>query len=53
MNNNSFVIILADKLAAIMETGCPPVSSAVCANRCIDYDGDCRNCWCDWLKDDE
>lgn len=49
--NNSYVRIPADKLEAIIETGCPPVSGYERCTHCIGTDGDCIACWHAWLKD--
>lgn len=53
MNNNSFVTIPVEKLAALIETGCPPVPRTTQVKVCIEYDGDCKECWKSWLKDGE
>lgn len=53
MNNNSYVIISAEKFADLVDTGCPPLSRIVQANKCIEYDGACRECWKSWLTESE
>ena len=53
MNNKSYVFIPYDKLMSLIETGCPPISRASQYNACIDYDGDCKECWKSWLKESE
>lgn len=53
MNNNSYVFISMDKLVTIMETSCPPVARDTQVNICIDYDGDCKECWKSWLTESE
>lgn len=54
MNNNSYVIISADKLEAIFLNCCPPSTSDshtshLARGDCFDVD--CINCWKSWLKD--
>ena len=53
MNNNSYVFISMDKLETLIETSCPPVARATQANICIEYDGDCKECWKAWLTESE
>ena len=53
MNNNSYVFISMDKLETLMETSCPPVARATQANICIEYEGDCKECWKAWLTERE
>lgn len=53
MNNNSYVYIPYDKLMALIETGCPPISRASQLNSCIGYDGNCKECWKSWLAESE
>lgn len=53
MNNNSYFIISAEKFEDLVNTSCPPVARATQANICIEYDGDCKECWKSWLKDGE
>lgn len=57
MNNNSYVIISADKLRAIFMFCCPPpyTSDDHCERLAYeDCDGlSCIDCWKDWLKDGE
>lgn len=52
MNNNSYVIISADKLAAIIEESCPPIWYTR-ENGCFGAGEDCFKCWKDWLQDGE
>ena len=52
MNNNSYVIISADKLAAIIEESCPPIGYTW-DNGCFGSREDCLECWKLWLKDGE
>lgn len=58
MNNNSYVIISADKLKAIFMNCCPPNKSVDHCER-LAYNGrfsvaeDCLECWKSWLKDGE
>lgn len=54
MNNNSYVIISADKLKAIFMNCCPPSTSGshtshLAREDCFDVD--CLECWKSWLKD--
>lgn len=56
MNNNSYVIISADKLEAIVLSCCPPSTSDshtshLARGDCLDVD--CIDCWKSWLKDGE
>ena len=56
MNNNSYVIISADKLKAIFLNCCPPSTSDshtshLAREDCFDVD--CIDCWKSWLKDGE
>lgn len=52
MNNHSYVFIPADKLAALIETSCPPGMCGV--PECGCYTGeDCPQCWASWFKDGE
>lgn len=51
MNNNSYVIISAEKFVDLVDTACPPLSSIAQANKCIEYDGDCKECWKSWLTE--
>ena len=53
MNNNSYVIISDEKLSGLVDTSCPPIARATQANICIEYDGDCKECWKSWLKESE
>lgn len=53
MNNNSYVSILAEKLAALIETACPPITSTMMENVCNEYGGDCKECWKSWLAESE
>lgn len=56
MNNNSYVIISADKLVEIFEHCCPPNKSVDHCERLEyeDCDGrSCIECWKSWLKDGE
>lgn len=47
---NVDIIIPADKLEAIIETGCPSVSGYERCVHCFGTDGDCIACWHAWLK---
>lgn len=51
--NNSYVIISMDKLADLIDAGCPPVSRIKQAHSCIEYDGGCKECWKAWLEESE
>lgn len=53
MNNNYYVPISAEKIAALIETSCPPSSSVMMENVCIEYHGDCKECWKSWLTESE
>ena len=57
MNNNSYVIIRVDKIAALIEAGCetacPPITSTMLENVCHEYGGDCKECWKSWLTESE
>lgn len=53
MNNNSYVIISADKLEAIFLNCCPPPIVYTRENGCFGAAEDCLKCWKDWLKDGE
>ena len=53
MNNTSYVYISAEKLAALIEADCPPVTSVMIENVCNKYSSDCKECWKSWLKDGE
>lgn len=56
MNNNCYVCIPADKLAAIIEHCCPPSTSDSHTSHLAQedcFDADCLKCWKDWLKDGE
>jgi hypothetical protein len=56
LKNNSYVCIPADKLAAIIDGSCPPISWL---DSCRQLDREvwdeivCINCWKSWLKDGE
>lgn len=52
MNNNSYVIISADKLEAIFLNCCPPIEYDR-DNGCFGAGEDCLDCWKSWLKDGE
>lgn len=52
MNNNSYVIISADKLKAIFMNCCPPIGYTR-DNGCFGVAEDCLKCWKEWLKDGE
>lgn len=52
MNNNSYVIISADKLAAIIKESCPPIGYTI-ENGRFGVAEDCLECWKSWLKDGE
>ena len=53
MNSNFYVPISVEKIAALIETVCPPVTSVMVENVCIEYDGDCKECWKQWLTESE
>ena len=53
MNNNFYVPISVEKIAALIETSCPPVTSVMMENVCIGYGGDCKECWTGWLVESE
>ena len=53
MNNNSYFPIRADKIAALIETTCPPIPSTTTKNVCNKYGGDCKECWKSWLTESE
>lgn len=56
LKNNSYVYIPVDKLAAIIDKGCPPFSWLEYCRQ-LDKEGweeaVCINCWRSWLKDGE
>lgn len=51
MDNNFYAPISVDKIAALIETACPPITSVMMENVCIEYDGDCKECWKSWLTE--
>lgn len=51
MNNNSFVLISIEKIEALIETSCPPITSIMMENVCNEYDGNCNECWKSWLTE--
>lgn len=51
MNNNSYVNIKVEKIAALIETACPPITSIMMENVCNEYGGDCKECWMSWLTE--
>lgn len=51
MNNNSYVIINVEKIEALIETSCPPITSTMMENVCNEYGGDCKECWKSWLTE--
>lgn len=51
MNNNSYVIVNVEKIEALIETSCPPVTSTMMENVCNEYGGDCKECWKSWLTE--
>lgn len=53
MNNNFYVPISVEKIAALIESGCPPVTSVMMENVCIGYGRDCKECWTAWLAESE
>ena len=53
MNNHSYVAILAEKLEALIETGCPPVTSVMQENACSKCGYTCKECWASWLEESE
>lgn len=53
MNNPSYVYIPMDKIMALIETDCPPVTSVMTENVCIGYGRDCKECWTAWLAECE
>lgn len=53
MNNNSYVPVCMEKIVALSEIDCPPVSRLTQSYLCIEYDGDCKECWKSWLTESE
>lgn len=53
LKNKSYVTIPAEKLEALIETDCPPTTSVMMENVCIEYGGDCKECWKSWLIESE
>lgn len=53
MSKPSYVYIPMDKIMALIETDCPPVTSVMAENVCIEYEGDCKECWKSWLTESE
>ena len=53
MNNNSYVHISVEKIAALIETACPPITSTMMENICKQYGGVCKECWKSWLTESE
>lgn len=53
MSKPSYVYISMDKIMALIETDCPPVTSVMIENVCIEYEGDCKECWKSWLTESE
>lgn len=53
MSKPSYVYIPMDKIMALIETDCPPVTSVMIENVCIEYEGDCKECWKSWLTESE
>lgn len=51
MNNNSFVLISIDKIEALIETACPPITSTMMKKVCNEYGGNCKECWKSWLTE--
>ena len=51
MNNTSYVCISAEKLAALIEADCPPITSVMMENVCKEYTGNCKECWKSWLTE--
>ena len=51
MNNNSYVSIHVEKIAALIETDCPPITNAMAESVCNEYGDDCKECWKSWLTE--
>lgn len=51
MNNNSYVIVNVEKIEALIETSCPPITSPMMKNVCNEYGGGCKECWKSWLTE--
>ena len=53
MNNNSYVPVCMEKIAELSKIDCPPVSRLTKSYLCIEYGGDCKECWKSWLTESE
>ena len=51
MNFNYYVMIHVEKIAALIETSCLPISSTMMENVCNEYGGDRKECWKSWLTE--